>query len=122
MSYIKSIKGLRLWPNLSPDKYGKYGKVFGNKYGKINRELIPDTKKCFHSFRHTVADTLKQAGVNETLIIELLGHDDPQITTGRYGKRHRPKALLKDVFSVRLISLLYSFFSRGVFPLLLICE
>jgi integrase len=93
IEYIKSLKGGNLWPNLKADKYGRYGKAYGNRYGRLNRKLIDDPRKCFHSFRHTVADTLKQAGVNDTVIIELLGHDDPKITTGRYGKRYRPLVL-----------------------------
>lgn len=95
MSYVNSVGNPRLWPNLQKDKYGRYGKAFGNRYGKLNRKLISDTKKCFHSYRHTVADSLRQLGVNETLIIELLGHDDLHITTGRYGKRYKPVTLLE---------------------------
>jgi integrase len=44
--------------------------------------------------RHTVADTLKQAGVPEVVISEILGHTHSSITSGRYGKRYQPKVLL----------------------------
>ena len=94
LDYVQSAKGQRLWTNLSPDKYGRYGKLYGNRYGRLNKKLISDTKKCFHSFRHTVADGLKQSGVSDTLIIELLGHEDPKISTGRYGKMFKPEVLL----------------------------
>ncbi|HIJ80525.1 MAG TPA: tyrosine-type recombinase/integrase [Desulfuromonadales bacterium] len=49
----------------------------------------------FHSMRHTVADTLKQAGVPEVVISEILGHTHMNITSGRYGKRYQPKVLLE---------------------------
>jgi integrase len=50
----------------------------------------------FHSFRHTVTDTLKQAGVSETVIAEIVGHSNSgSMTMGRYGKRYQPKVLLE---------------------------
>jgi integrase len=45
-------------------------------------------KKSFHSFRHTVADELKQKGVEEIKIKAITGHKDNSITTGRYGKAY----------------------------------
>jgi len=42
--------------------------------------------KCFHSFRHNFADGLKQAGADPLKIAQLMGHADPNISTGRYGK------------------------------------
>jgi integrase len=41
----------------------------------------------FHSFRHTVANTLKQADVPRDQVAEILGHDrGKDVTYGRYGK------------------------------------
>jgi len=86
---------VQLWANLKPDKLGDWGKWFGNWYGRFNRRLVTDDPlKVFHSFRHTVANTLKQAGVSESVIAEILGHANHSITTGRYGKRYRPAVLL----------------------------
>lgn len=86
----------KLWENLSPNKYGYWGKSFGKWYGQFNRQyVIKDPLKVFHSFRHTVADTLKQKGVPEGIISEILGHANGSITTGRYGKRYKPKVLLE---------------------------
>lgn len=42
--------------------------------------------KCFHSFRHCFGDGLKQTGVDPLQIGQLMGHSDPNISTGRYGK------------------------------------
>jgi integrase len=42
-----------------------------------------------------VADTLKQKGVAEGIISEILGHANQSISTGRYGKRYRPSVLLE---------------------------
>jgi integrase len=87
---------VKLWENLEPNKYGYWGKRLGNWYGWFNRKHVTqDPKKVFHSFRHLVADTLKQAGVTESVIAEILGHANQSITTGRYGKRFKPEVLLE---------------------------
>ncbi|WP_369959426.1 DUF6538 domain-containing protein [Pseudomonas benzenivorans] len=63
------------------------------------------SKKDFHSFRHTLADHLKQKGVPEALVGGLLGHQAGGITFGRYGKDFRPEVLLPVVEMVSLESL-----------------
>jgi integrase len=99
--YLKgrlAVGAVKLWENLEPNKYGYWGKKIGNWYGRFNRKHITkDPKKVFHSFRHTVADTLKQKGVPEGVIAEILGHANQSITTGRYGKRYRPAILLESL-------------------------
>lgn len=88
-----------LW-NL-PNWRGNYGKTYGNLFGKWNRKYITDDpKKVFHSFRHTVTDTLKQAGVSESVIAEIVGHENDNITTGRYGKRYKPALMLEALKSL----------------------
>lgn len=52
--------------------------------------------KCLHSFRHNFADGLKQAGADPLVIGQLMGHTDPNISTGRYGKGF-PLSILYDV-------------------------
>ena len=87
----------RLWMSLTWRKADGYGNAFGNWYRRFNRENITqDESKVFHSFRHTVTDALKQIGVQETLISELVGHSTSgSMTMGRYGKRYQPKVLLE---------------------------
>lgn len=87
--YVDSIKAGQLWKNLEPDQYGRWGHKFGKWYGLFNRkEITNNQKKCFHSFRHTVANQLKQKGINEALIAQIIGHKNESITTGRYGKSY----------------------------------
>jgi len=45
--------------------------------------------------RHMVTDCMKQAGVQEIVIAEIIGHANNSMTTGRYGKRYQPKVLLE---------------------------
>jgi integrase len=48
---------------------------------------VTDARKKFQSFRATFATRLKDAGVPEYQIAELVGHENDNITTGRYGKQ-----------------------------------
>jgi len=58
---------------------------------------ITDPAKSFHSFRHTVADRLKQLGVAESFISELLGHSSGDtMSYGRYGKQYKPGLLMAE--------------------------
>jgi integrase len=93
---LKRQKKPRLWMNLTRRDADGYGSAFGKWYQRFNREHVTTDKvKVFHSLRHTVADTLKQAGVQEVVIAEIMGHANDSMTTGRYGKRYQPKVLLE---------------------------
>ena len=63
---------------------------------------VKTSKKSFHSLRHTFANELKQAGVNEQVASELLGHASQSITYGRYGKESRIEILLKEISKIQI--------------------
>jgi integrase len=91
----------KLWPNLERRDVDGYCHTLGNWYGRFNRKYITEDRlKTFHSFRHSFADILKQQGVEESMIAELMGHTNSSITTGRYGKRYQPKRLLDTIRKV----------------------
>lgn len=94
---IKESGNPRLWMNLSYIHLHGYTNTFGKWYQRFNREYVTeDSKKVFHSMRHLVTDTLKQAGVLESVIAEIVGHtNEGSETMGRYGKRYQPKVLLE---------------------------
>lgn len=99
LDYVQALRdrnAQRLWINLK--KYREiYSKYFGKWFSQINREHITKNRnKCFHSFRHTFINELKQCGVQDALISELVGHStSSSMTMGRYGKRYQPKVLLE---------------------------
>ena len=64
---------------------------------------VKTSRKSFHSLRHTFANELKQAGVNEQVASELLGHASQSITYGRYGKESRVEILYKGLSKIELI-------------------
>ena len=55
-----------------------------------NKVKIKDPKKTFHSFRHTVTDTLWKAMVQESIIEELTGRAGKTQTSRRYLTRSLP--------------------------------
>ncbi|WP_224982706.1 site-specific integrase [Geomonas agri] len=92
---MKAAKKPRLWMNLDLIRLHGYTNGIGKWYARYNRDCVTeDPKKVFHSMRHTVADVLKQKGISEAAIAEILGHAHATITSGRYGKRYQPKVLL----------------------------
>ena len=48
---------------------------------------INDPEKSFHSFRHTMIDDLREAGLQDSLIKRIAGHEDSAVTFGVYGSR-----------------------------------
>jgi integrase len=87
----------RLWMNLTYCKINGYCNIFSKWYSRFNRSNVTENPlKVFHSMRHTVTDKLKQAGIIDTIIAELVGHSNSgSMTMGRYGKRYQPKVLLE---------------------------
>lgn len=44
-------------------------------------------EEAFHSFRHTLIDELRDAGVQDSLIKRIAGHEDGAVTLSIYGSR-----------------------------------
>lgn len=86
----------RLWMNLSKGVRG-YHKNFSNWFLRsfLRTYITDDEKKNFHSFRHTFINTLKQLEVEETIIAEIVGHENSSITMSRYGKKYDPSKYLE---------------------------
>ena len=72
-----------LW-RMNQDSWAKYpSKWFSAHKTKV---LGRNKKLVFHSFRHTVANKLKKAGVEEAKVAAILGHSTGSMTFDRYGK------------------------------------
>lgn len=87
---------VRLWPALRKGRDG-YGHAFGKWFQRFNRRYVTtNRKRVFHSFRHCLADGMKQRGVDVNIIAEILGHSlGNSISLSRYGKAYEPKVLLE---------------------------
>ncbi len=66
--------------------------------GHIKKKCgIDEVGKSFHSFRHTFINYLKQNDFERSMVKQLTGHSDEDMTFGRYGKRYEPEKLYQDV-------------------------
>jgi len=104
MDYIEDVRRLkkkRVWPNLKKGRDG-YGRAVSAWFSKWRKTwLTPEDlqqKKDFHSLRHTFDDRLKQAGVLDARLPQLMGHSlEGDQTFGRYGDLLKPPQLLEAV-------------------------
>jgi integrase len=94
LGILELREGSSLWPSLARGADGYWSSPFSKWFGRFKRRAgISSRRLTFHSLRHTFINELKQRGVDELTIRELVGHANPSITTGRYGKRlvNRPE-------------------------------
>ena len=99
LNFIKYIKGLkdqkgRVFPELTRVN-DRYGHSFGQWFGRFKNRNGITGNKTFHSFRHTIITTLLEKDVPDNQIAQLVGHISSGQTTGRYGKRFKPKLLFE---------------------------
>lgn len=94
--------GERLWRNLTYCEINGYSNALGKWFQRFNRKhiTVDPPLKTFHSLRHSFADSLKQQGIEKTIISELMGHAVDDMTMGRYGKAYRPEVLLEVIQKV----------------------
>ncbi|WP_426160024.1 site-specific integrase [Pseudomonas sp. TSRC2-2] len=96
LQYADSVRANgddRLFPKLEAVR-GKLGHAASKWFGRYKAKLgITDPRKTFHSFRHTFIDDLRDAGVQDSLIKRMVGHEDSSVTFGIYGSRIPVKAM-----------------------------
>ena len=87
----------RLFPELEPVR-GKLGHAPSKWFSRYRNKMgVSDPKKTFHSFRHTMIDDLREAGVQDSLIKRIAGHEDSAVTFGVYGSRIPIKAMVEAI-------------------------
>ncbi len=85
----------RLFPELEAVR-GKLGHAASKWFGRYKAKLgVTDPRKTYHSFRHTFIDDLRDAGVQDSLIKRMVGHEDGSVTFGIYGSRTPLKAMVE---------------------------
>jgi len=103
LSYVERLR-LRKIPRLFPElelRRDGYGQTVSKWFARYCDSCgIKESGKVFHSFRHTVIDQLKQAGVTKEKIAALVGHEDESTTFGRYGKDFVPTVMTNVVESL----------------------
>ncbi|WP_435652841.1 site-specific integrase [Pseudomonas putida] len=98
LQYAESVKNTgadRLFPELEAVR-GKLGHSASKWFGRYKaKQGTTDPRKTFHSFRHTFIDDLRDAGVQDSLIKRMVGHEDSSVTFGIYGSRTPIKAMVE---------------------------
>ncbi|GAL09324.1 integrase [Vibrio astriarenae] len=76
-----------------------WSKAYRCQFGRLQTKLgmKPHNRPTSYGFRHTFIDTLKQKGIDEIRVAEVVGHANHNMTYGRYGKRLNLSALLDTV-------------------------
>jgi integrase len=99
IDYASAAKGARLFPLLKTDTDGREGGLFGKWFGKHIRNLgITDKRMVFHSFRHLLKHTMREAGITEEVSDAITGHASGSVGR-RYGATLYPLAPLVDAMS-----------------------
>ena len=73
-----------LLKDLEANKYGDRSAVIGKRFGRLKKAAGFSKVHVFHSIRGTVVTMLDNAGVNENVAADIVGHKKPRITYGLY--------------------------------------
>ncbi|HDS1802201.1 TPA: site-specific integrase [Pseudomonas putida] len=103
LQHVESMRAagiVRVFPELEAVR-GKLGHAASKWFGRYKAKLgITDPRKTFHSFRHTFIDDLRDAGVQDSLIKRMVGHEDSSVTFGIYGSRTPIKAMAEALMHI----------------------
>lgn len=89
-----SRKSGYLFDGLDEDKWGHRGDALGKRFTRLKADAKHGPDKTFHSIRHTFSQALRELGISEDLVADLMGHRLTTMTFGRYGSRGAAKKLL----------------------------
>jgi integrase len=78
---------------LSEDQYGNRGDALGKRFTRLKTALGHGPDKTLHSIRHAFAHILRERGVVESLVSDLMGHRLAGMTFARYGRAGSRKLL-----------------------------
>lgn len=105
MQHVEAVRSTgadSLFPELEAVR-GKLGHAPSKWFGRYKtKQGITDPRKTFHSFRHTLIDDLRDAGVQDSLIKRIAGHEDGAVTFSIYGSRSPLKAMLEAIMQIKL--------------------
>jgi integrase len=104
LDYVESMKKkqcLKLFPDFSYSPNNGWGRTLGRWF---NESLLPALRiksedLVFHSLRHTVITHLSQAGVDQTFVKAIVGHQQAGVTQQVYFKAGYTVAQLSDALS-----------------------
>src|SRR5262249_21141282 len=91
VTWAASYRDGRLFPGTSS--------AAGKRYRRWARRLVPDERKVFHSWRHTVITLLREAQVPVDIRSAITGHSDGSVQA-RYGSQYPLSVLAENVAKI----------------------
>ncbi|MDD9156719.1 tyrosine-type recombinase/integrase [Aliivibrio sp. S4TY2] len=110
LDYVANRKAARCIQlfNYKPDgKWQDWSKRYCQQFGRLQTAIgMPaNARPTAYSFRHTFIDELKQKGIEESLVAQIVGHTHQSMTFGRYGKKYPMQKLATVIRSVTFLEL-----------------
>ena len=81
---IEDSKDGYVLSGLSVNKYGDRSNAVGKRFGRLKKKLGFGPLHVFHSIRKTVVTILENAGVQENVVADIVGHEKTTMTYGLY--------------------------------------
>lgn len=86
----KLTRCIQLFSYKPDGKWEDWSKRYCQQFGRLQTEIGMPAKArpIDYGFRHTFIDELKQAGAEESMVVQLVSHTHSSMTFGRYGKKY----------------------------------
>jgi len=81
---LESDDPIYLMPGLSISAFGDRSNAMGKRFGRLKTAMGYTSRYVFHSIRKTFTTLLENAGVNENITADIVGHEKPRMTYGLY--------------------------------------
>ncbi len=99
------VKGVRLLPGINASSSGYDSDNVSKWFSRFLKFTIGDAEKrtcklAFHSFRHTMEDAMRVAGIEARIQDALIGHDTDHVSA-RYGEGYKPPRLYEEMKKVQ---------------------
>ncbi len=104
LGFIDSIKGLKdgcIFHNLNEGDGSSFSHRFSRSYARLLIKLeLKRQGLCFHSFRHTFIDALRNVNVERAIAMKLVGHGNSNDVHGAYGYGYNLSILKENIDKV----------------------
>ena len=99
LDYVANRKADGKWQDCSK----RYCQQFGRLQTAIG--MPANARPTAYGFRHTFIDELKQKGIEESLVAQIVGHTHQSVTFSRYGKKYPMQKLAAVIKRVTFLEL-----------------
>jgi integrase len=105
---IKNDDPIYILPNLTKSKFDDRSNAIGKRFGRLKASMGFTSRYVFHSIRKTFTTQLENAGINENITADIVGHEKPRMTYGLYSGGANLEVKRKAIAKVR-----YDFSTTG---------